>query len=355
MIRKLKIAMISGHACVRVQKMALPLIWKGHDVHLIAKAMPSGYQHYQTLSFAEGVNHYIEAIKQYARFVDVFHCHNEPSWFVTAVKEHCDVPVVLDVHDSYLARVTEEQLQAEREKGADLHRHYSEERNNFQMADALVFPSKPFGDLIMKEYALNQPSLVLPSYVSRADYQYRGGPWLGGLAYEGKVNLTKEIKTGGKNYGFKYCDYEELARQALRAGMDLHLYATRKDDSFMKAFKETAFIHEGRLFHKLLESLTRHDWGLVGNVFYTPEWDVAFPNKLFEYIAASVPVVAINAKYCSEFIQEHGVGIVVDSIEELAGRWGEHRQCRENLVKVRQKFTMEKHIGKLEELYEGLL
>src|SRR4051812_34865532 len=103
--------MVSGHGCIRVHKMALPLINRGHDVHLIAGKVPSFWQNYKTFSLCADIDQYQEAIKLH-KDADVFHCHNEPSWFVTAVKEVCDKPVLLDVHDSYLARHTPEEATA---------------------------------------------------------------------------------------------------------------------------------------------------------------------------------------------------------------------------------------------------
>ena len=67
-----------------------------------------------------------------------------------------------------------------------------------------------------------------------------------------------------------------------------------------------------------------------------------------------MPIVAINAQHCAEFVKEHEIGIEVESVEELTERWGEHRQCRINLIKKRQMWAMENHIGKLEDLYKSL-
>lgn len=349
------ICMIAGHACVRVQKMAIPLIGKGHHVHLMAKAMPSAHEYYETFSYCVGIGQYLDAIKKYANSVDIFHCHNEPSWFVTAVKEHCDVPVILDIHDSNVARITVEQQEQEQEAGLNTHRIYTEERNNFQLADGLVFPGEAFRQIVVNEFGLNQPQIVLPSYVPRMLYQYTTGPWYGGLVYEGKVNLSSEVRNkGGRKAGFIYADYEELAHKAHEIGIQLHLYSTRRDDNFIKAYDDITFIHAPRTVDIMITDISRHDWGLVGNIHKTSEWDVAFPNKLFEYMAALLPIVVINAKECADFVLKYGIGIVVESIQELADRWGEHRECRKNLIKVRQKFSMENNIHILEGLYDQL-
>jgi glycosyltransferase involved in cell wall biosynthesis len=334
--------------------MAIPLLAKGNIVHLICGARPAYFELYDSFSHAVGVNHYIESVKTLSSSVDVFHAHNEPSWFVTIVKEHCDVPVVLDVHDSWLARMSVEEESKLRDEGKDAFRVYTEERNNFQLADALVFPSKPFADQIIKEFSLTQPYIILPSYLPRQFYRYTCKEWLGGLTYEGRIDLPSKLDDD-RFHGFRYCEYTELTKKLHDAGVDFHLYVLRKDDEFNELYDDTSFVHRGKGYEQLLSGLTRHDWGLVGNIFYTPDWEVAFPNKLFEYISACVPIVAINAKHCAEFIKEHKIGIEVESVEELTERWGEHRQCRINLIKKRQMWTMENHIDKLEYLYQSIM
>ena len=350
--RQLRITKIAGHGCIRVHKMGIALMERGHDVRLISKKEVPYVEWYKTWTHAFGVNNFVDAIEMHAGITDVFHAHNEPSWFVTAIKERCDVPVVLDVHDSFLARTTSEEEDGQRKEGLDTFRVSVEERNNFQMADALVFPAQRFADIILNEFKIDKPYIILPSYVPRQFYQYHGKSWLGGLVYEGRVDLQSDIDKTPRMRGFQYSVYEEMAKEASDMDMDFHLYATRTDEPFKKIYNDISFIHPPLSFEDLLGHIARHDWGLVGNTIKTAEWDIAFPNKLFEYIAAGVPIVAINASACGEFIESHGIGIQVNSLEELGKRWGEHSRCRENLLRKRQQFAMENHIHRLEELYE---
>jgi glycosyltransferase involved in cell wall biosynthesis len=353
----MNVAMVSGHSCIRVSKMTVPLVQNGHKVHLIAKKPPYQFENYY-YSFAkcDGLAQVLDAIEVYAKSVDVFHVHNEPSWFVTAIKERCDVPVILDVHDSFLARMTPEEEEAliTPEGGKKAFRHVTEERNNFQLADALVFPGEVFADVVCSGYGLTQPRIVLPSYVPRAYYQYNGVGWLGGLVYEGRVDLPNK-ENPGQEYGFRYADYSELARKCHDLKMDFFLYGIRTDEAYKKIYDDIAFCMPPLAYSEMLHAIQAHDWGLIGNIFPTPEWDVAFPNKMFEYIAAGVPVVAINAPTCAEFIKENGFGISVDSIEELASRWAEHVEVRKTLIKNRKKLTMEENIHILERFYEQVV
>jgi len=350
----LNIVMVAGHCCIRVHKMAIPLIEKGHRVHLIGMRVPTFWEQYKTFTLCTDVEQMLESMKLYARNgVDLFHCHNEPSWFVSALKEITDKPVVLDVHDSYLARSTPEQATEALDKGDHHVRVLVEERNNFQLADGLVFPGDSFRDVVCREFGLQQPALTMPSYVPERFYQYSGRDWHGGLVYEGKVNTPDETK--GSSKGFEYCDYTDVMNEAHKLGMDFHIYSGRTDEKFRKHYGDKAFLHKALEYDELLLSVGRHDWGLVGNVKKTSEWDVAMPNKLFEYLSCGVPVVSMNAGASSKFLEETGLGITVSSVEELAARWSEHREVRKHVLRGRKNWSMNAHIHKLENFYEGLL
>lgn len=346
----MKIVMVSGHGCIRVHKMALPLIYKGHEVHLVAGKVPSFWQNYKTFSLCADIDQYQEAIKLH-KDADIFHCHNEPSWYVSAVKELTERPVILDVHDSYLARSTPEEANAKLEKGQPSLRVLVEERTNFQLADALIFPGEDFANIVCTEFKLDQPQLVLPSYVPSMFYQYDFRDWHGGLVYEGKVNLPSETAKG--HLGFEYCDYTDVMNRCHQMDMDFHIYGARDDKNFKEHYKN-AFIHDPLDYSELLKKIGRHDWGLVGNTVKTREWELAAPNKLFEYLACGIPVVAMNAPWCERFLRDTGMGISVSGPEELGERWKEHRDCRNQVMKHRKDWAMENHIGKLEDFYRAL-
>jgi glycosyltransferase involved in cell wall biosynthesis len=353
MPKKLNIVMLSSHACIRVHKMAIPLMEEGHDVHLVARKLSSFWQQYKSFILCEDIEQFSEAVKLHAPRADIFHCHNEPSWFVTLVKEITNKPVILDVHDSYLARSTPEEAQEALDRGDKHVRVSVEERTNCQLADGLIFPGDDFRQIVTGEFKLQQPTLTLPSYVPKRYFQYDFKDWHGGLVYEGKVNLPKE--TTGYSSGFRYCDYTNACEATTDLGMDFHLYAGRDDEAFKKHYSfEHTFVHEPLNYEALMGRIGRHDWGLVGNTTKTREWDVAMPNKMFEYMASGVPVVAMNAAQCAKFVDGAGVGISVEGPQELADRWREHRDARKRVIKERQAWSMNYHIHKLEQFYEDV-
>lgn len=347
--------MVSGHACVRVQKQAIPMLEKGHEVHLIAKKQPGFAYFYKSFLHYEDIGQCIESLKLHAD-ADIFHVHNEPSWFVCAIKElFPDKPVILDVHDSYLTRSTQEEADKAMGEGKPFLRVSTEERNAFQLADGLVFVSQPVEQIVKEEFGLTQPSIVLPSYVPLGMYVYHTKEWLGGLVYEGRVAIPAEYESMRNGTGAWYCDYLKLAEKAKEIGIDFHLYPGRRDEGFMKLYQDLTVVHPGYGYKDLLMQISRHDWGLVGNLLDSPQWQQTLPNKLFDCLASGVPSVCINASASSDVVSEHKIGITVGSIEELAQRWGEHRECRINLWKARKSLAMDNHIHKVIYLYESLL
>ena len=351
----MKIVMLSRHGCIRaVCKEALPLIEKGHDVHLIVNKITQGAERFASVHVYQDTDQLYEAIKQHSD-ADIFHAHNEPSWFVTMIKDvNQKVPVILDIHDSHLIRKTPEEQAEEKRRNPQAFRIAIDERNNFQLADGLVYVCEPMKRIVGTEFALTQPSIVLPSYVPKGFYRIDFDDWVGGLVYEGRIDIPDELPGKWRAF-FRYSDYLELARKCQEIGMDFHIYTPRENEKVIDQYRKVAIMHEPEKFDRLIKKLGRHDWGLVGNLRPHTEWKNALPNKLFEYMAGCLPVVAMHADESARWIKEYGIGIVVDSLEELAGRWREHRDCRANVIKHRFQFAMENHIHLVEKLYEQVI
>jgi len=343
----MKIVEISQHGCVRVMKQALPLLARGHDVHLVVNKVTQFSEQLKTVTTFQDQDQLYEAVKLHGD-ADVFHVHNEPCWGVTVCKEiFPKKAVVLDLHDSFLLRRKVEEIDGERYAVS------VDERNNVQLADGIVYVCDPMKSIVENTFKPDCPSIVLPSYVPERFYRIDFGRWWGGLVYEGRIDLPDELAP--KWDFFQYANYLELAKQAKAIGMDFHVYTPRKKEEVRQAYESVAYLHDPVGMAKLCKKLGSHDWGLVGNIKPFPEWEHALPNKLFEYMAGCVPIVAIYADECTRFIEEYGVGISVNSLEELAGSWAKHRECRKNVVKYRSEFIMERHIHRLENLYKKVM
>jgi hypothetical protein len=283
---------------------------------------------------------------------DIFHAHNEPSWFVTVVKEQLNnAKVVLDVHDSMLLRRDHEEV--EKANDPEIFRVSVDERNNIQLADGLVYVCDPMKKIVEEEFLPTVPSIVLPSALPKQFFRIDFIRWQQALVYEGRIDTDKELD---KQWGFfKYSNYLEFARQCKENKIPFEIYTPRKNEEVRAEYDPLCFVHEPLSYDKFIKAIGSHDWGLVGNCFYTPEWKYALPNKLFEYMGACLPIMCFNADESWNFIKDYGMGIKVDSFKEIIDRWPEQRECRANVIKHRMQFCLENYIERLEDLYQRVL
>jgi len=82
------------------------------------------------------------------------------------------------------------------------------------------------------------------------------------------------------------------------------------------------------------------------------------PNKLFEYLAAGVVPIVMNAKEPAEYVKKHDIGVVVDSIDELCYAVTNNLLYHTYLKKVmekREQFLMDSQVPKIIKLYEKVL
>lgn len=330
----MKIVQVGYHCCIRLQKQAFALLDKGHEVHVIGNTIPSAGSQFTTTSRFTTVDQLQETLRLH-KDADIIHVHNEPSWPVTVAKAILpDIPVVLDMHDSMIFRTPEEEYTS------------SEERISYEMADAMVFVGEKCREIINPKI----PSCVLPSYVNETFYQMSSWQWVGGLVYEGRVDTPEQ-----KEF-MHYCNYVDLCKETQEKGLPLHIYCPGVNEpKFKDYYASICHLHPALVYDKLLGVLGCHDWGLCGNTKEYREWDLAMPNKLFEYMAGGIPVIALNCGEVAEFVEKHGIGIAVKSVGEIKERWEERAECQKNVLLKRYDFTMEKHIHILEDFYKKLI
>lgn len=318
---------------MRLVKEALALIDKGHQVHVIGNQIPAAVQHFATVSIFSTINQLRDALI-FHKDADIIHVHNEPSWMVMVAKEVLpNIPVVLDVHDAMIFRSEEDKYKS------------AEERISFDMADGLVFVGEKCQEVINPR----QPSCVLPSYVNESFYQFNSWQWIGGLAYEGRVD------TPAQKEFMHYCNYVELCEDLKKRQIPFYIYTPKSQDAGVEeCYGPICQFRKPLPYETLLSVLGCHDWGLCGNIKKYREWDLAMPNKLFEYMAAGIPIIALNCGEVASFVVKHGVGIAVSSVNEIVERWDERQRCQKNVFLKRLGFTMEKHIHILEDFYNKL-
>jgi glycosyltransferase involved in cell wall biosynthesis len=93
-------------------------------------------------------------------------------------------------------------------------------------------------------------------------------------------------------------------------GRDAELFMNRARDSGILG-TNVAFL--GRLpHHEALRAIAQADVGVIPH-HATESWNTTIPNKLFDYMAAGLPVVSSNTKPCTRIVLETGCGELFQS------------------------------------------
>jgi len=336
----LRIAMVGDHACIRVVKEALALKARGHWVEILMSQEPFGYNRFDRMTLWHDRNQLIRSIRDSR--ADIVHVHNEPDWIVGAARAATTRPVIFDIHDL-------ESLRMQTQPNAD-------EMEAFAAADGYVHVSdacKQRADLTHPPHA-EKPNCVLPCYVNEEFYPQdppRSSP--DSLVYEGGLHSTQDTTKANGQVIVNMRSWMPVVQSAIAAGFHVGLCpATPLEDfSYVNA---GAAVWGPLPYNVMLRSLRPYGWGLVGSSYDMPLMHAAMPNKLFEYLSQGVIPVVYKATAAANFVTEHGIGVVLNSLEDWSGL-SDHAELRQNVLTARWDWTMERHIDKIETLYSQVL
>lgn len=343
----MRILIISHHTCIRALKQATALVGAGHQVHfLLHDIAPAGmWEKIPSMTAfngtPEGLRDRLKALNDTT--FDLIHVHTEPDWMVTVAKqEKPDMPVVYDCHDLDSVRYGEK---TEAEKQA------------FQHADAFIFPSRSYRDYATSLYSLaGAPSAVIYSYVSTGLTSFPQQPAplrIPGLVYEGAAVAAlggQSEETAKQIKAREYRDYTALAFALHRAGIPFWMMGLTS--AFMAEYtKLNALVFPTLPYQWMMRRLSYFEAGYIGCPNSHKQWQMAMPNKLFECLAAGIPVLVHNAAECAEFVRKHKVGIVSDTLGDVIKVYPGIGKFRKNVRKKREQFTMESQVPEIESLY----
>ena len=313
---------------IRAGKMASALKSRGWEFDVLGLEYPAVYeQAYRTITADPFLTAASMAEFASAHPAELLLVHNEPNWPVAFWREAAGGrPLVLDVAD----------LQSQRPAGfIDPY-----EAQAFELADAYVFVTDD-----QRRWALelgltgaDKPWALLSNLVL-ADQLIDSTPLphLGGLVYQGGVDPR------GARGGWR-----DLSGLADALAGQLHLYGDPVDYGISHGTEPE--------YALLIQRLARHDWGFVGSPVESVAWSKTLPNKIYEYFAAGIPVVVLNAQLCRPFCDE-GMGVYCESPGQVADtvRTVDPAPFRRAVLEKRDAYTMEHHVAPLAEMFGALL
>lgn len=282
---------------------------------------------------------------------DVIHSHNLPDVLTVLALDLVGetIPVVHDIHDLQSLRAT-----PYRDGFPEPVDPAGLERTAIEGASAVITVSPELVDVITARYRLPDHTLVLGNLALRkdrvAEIPRRGSNRIETIVYEGS------LATDAGHY-----DLRDIFRGIADAGLRVAIHPSRH----VAEYVDLALEHEAVTCHDsldpstLMSTLPRYDLGWAGfnTTLNGAHLDTVLPNKLFEYLGAGLPVVTMRDHLAlSRFVDREAVGIVIDSIDDLADAVADADlgTLRATVAAKRDRYTFEAQVAQVIALYGTL-
>jgi len=285
----------------------------------------------------------------------IIHSHNAPDFLtVSAINAVDDIPVIHDTHDALTMR---KMGYYAGDDEARIQEYADEEKIANEESDGRLYVTEGVGDYIRKRYTVDESELVFRNYVSE-DMM----PWDLTDKFsdkDGEIHIVYAGTITSQIEGHHY-DLREIFMEIAEQGFHIHIYAAREDEAYSLLAEEEDFVHyHGHFPRKELmrNELKKYDFGWAGfnDVMNKEHLDVCLPNKAIEYIACGLPVLTLPHKTLSEFVEEHKVGLVINSFDEMREQLFESNELKEIVLRKRYEFTIESNINRLIQFYANLI
>lgn len=338
----IKVLVLSYHSCIRVIKEAVALLRNTQGIDFMFMQTRVAQKELRNtlpnMTYYDSPEMLAAKLRGFKGVIDIVHCHNEPDWMAPIVKEVLpDVPLIYDVHDLATMRDYAMPELVELEKDA------------MKAADAYVFVSRGYEReaRAFHDIPASKPSIVAYSYCFEQSLEWQRFPRLRGICYEGNLVASPDPKMSYRNHLYlaEFCRAHNIPFATYGGeGLTLNHYA--KCGTICNAMLP---------YPKLISNLARWDWGFVGHADRTRTLEYCMPNKMFEYIAAGIPVICCNAPEAGEWAEEHGVGVNITTIHKIPEIYAEHERLRETVEEKRSEIVMENQVPMILDLYEKVL
>lgn len=343
---KMHILFVQQSPCTRTHKIAEMLYNRGVDVSLAYTSVPPEVFSPQSAKLYTRILAFY-SIKDIVDYVnkseyDLVHCSNEPD-DLTNYMLLTNKPVVHDTHDlmSLCRNLNRDMMAME---------YLANNRS-----DGCIYLSKYIQQLAVKRFHIdiektvlieNRPSnMALPKEklpkLSRIDHEIH-------CVYEGGVTSNKEY----------FRNMEDIWLTLAKKGIHIHFY-TQCDPIYCKKLEKLhPYIHyEGHMDPALLlVEMTKYDCGLA--IFkdipqYKMHLETGIPNKIYEYLAAGLPIVTGDINSHREFVEHYGVGAFLDMNQNILLQLNKivNIQIEDNFIE-KNNLTMRAQSDKLLEFYK---
>lgn len=300
-----KIVIVQDIPCIRTHKIAKMIASKGIQVDLMYYSLHP-LQVYGEIELPYKNIYKISDAKAFIEFInksdyDIVYSANEPDYF-TVLLLAADKPVIHDTHDmmSIRSKLSNEQIVLE----------YIANKN----AHGNIYVHELQKEIAQNKFGItNKHIFVLNNLIERNLIPQNYKPKLSSL--DGKIHCVYEGGLSSNKASHRYL--EDFFKRLANENIHVHIYGHVDNNYISNLVKFSPFIHyEGILPPKeLIFEMTQYDVGLAyfnvnENNYY--HINTVSPNKVYDYLAAGLPIAFSDLVSLKLFNEEYKVGKVID-------------------------------------------
>jgi len=339
----MKILFTQEVPCIRNYKLAKALKEKDIKVSLACHSMEN------TEALDSNIYHqiiHIDSVQQLQsllRDYDIIHCHNEPDLITTKCFNE-KVPVIHDCHDLVSLRGFKSQIKI---------RSYLEKRANIY-ADGRIYVSTLQMEEAIRLYNIDiRRSLIFPNYILKDAIPKTFKPKLSNV--DGKIHI---VYIGSLSHGKTHRNFLSIFEELSKKEFHIHIYpvSLKCIQPYKNKFKSNPKVHCYNPVHpdSLIHEISQYDFGIIPfrrNQFNIRHLDSMMPHKLFEYLAAKLPIISVDLQELNNYISTNNVGILYNSVEDIVNSIDKLKKIQI----IKKVSTIEDEIDKLINFYKEII
>ncbi len=369
---ELRVLFLQPQPCIRTLKYAKALkhvlgnnvsISLAHTGHSLRTLYGYGEEYFDNVFKKRGgnLNSFISRAISETR-PDIIHSHNAPDHLTIAATEVSkNIPVI---HDTHEVLSVHHSGYFSGDNSQSLSRYAREEKVANERSHARIYATDGIRNYVQNRYRVNRVNdFVFVNYVSQSDVPKSAVKKFSekdGQVHIAYVGCITSLLRDSHYY------LVDIFREIACHKMHIHIHPasnliTRSNRIYGELAAMNNFIHLHRHMNRrrLLERLTRYDYGWVGlNASRNRKHlEIALPNKVIEYVACGLPVLAFAHRTIKSFIETNRVGLVGRNVGDLASQQTGIRAStlRSNVERAKKNLIIENRIGRLVQFYQRLL